>query len=347
MDTDLQPIRHTVQTNCHISDARHAGDYTLCIYLLKMRELYRWEKGYPFNVTLPGGAVGDWLTERERLWASLEDRPFETIPIGERRFDPFDAEAINRALVPRGLVYSAGLGQRARPHFFLGRLERREDHEGFQVLVAAEELARDLAAPPAMAQGRTVYVRRESLRRLIWEKVEEWRWRRQENAMARAMAFYDFDTSVEDALEAMTDSELTSALWHEVGEVLAGERLGDDWNDMLAQLPRSQAELIARAARDHLADCLSTLPALLEGPRRASLHFYFANLSGMRRELFPSLIAGYERWVDGGALEGLERAIVEGERHWHTVAHTLLHRHRARGAEGLADAGALLEESRL
>ena len=41
---DIKQLSDTVQLNCHISDARHAGNYTLCIYLLKMREFYRWEK---------------------------------------------------------------------------------------------------------------------------------------------------------------------------------------------------------------------------------------------------------------------------------------------------------------
>ena len=39
----------TVQHNCHLSDAHHARDYSLCIYLLKMREFYRWEETLPFD----------------------------------------------------------------------------------------------------------------------------------------------------------------------------------------------------------------------------------------------------------------------------------------------------------
>jgi hypothetical protein len=40
---NLGQVVATVQKNCHISDAQYAGDYTLCIFLLKMREFYRWE----------------------------------------------------------------------------------------------------------------------------------------------------------------------------------------------------------------------------------------------------------------------------------------------------------------
>ena len=35
---NLGQLVNTVQKNCHISDARHAGDFTLCIFLLKMME---------------------------------------------------------------------------------------------------------------------------------------------------------------------------------------------------------------------------------------------------------------------------------------------------------------------
>jgi len=50
---ELAPTLAVVRTNCHISDARHATDYTLCIYLLKMREYYRWENDMPFSSSLP------------------------------------------------------------------------------------------------------------------------------------------------------------------------------------------------------------------------------------------------------------------------------------------------------
>ena len=61
----------TVQKNCNISDACHAANYTLCVYLLKMREYFRWENGYSYNDVLPKEDVGNWVQERENLWESL------------------------------------------------------------------------------------------------------------------------------------------------------------------------------------------------------------------------------------------------------------------------------------
>jgi hypothetical protein len=51
-----------VQRNCDIADAQFAGNYSLCTYLLKMREFYRWERGLPFSAALDRQAVGDWVS---------------------------------------------------------------------------------------------------------------------------------------------------------------------------------------------------------------------------------------------------------------------------------------------
>ena len=45
---NLPQLAAVVQRNCDISDARYAGDYGLCTFLLKMREYYRWENELPF-----------------------------------------------------------------------------------------------------------------------------------------------------------------------------------------------------------------------------------------------------------------------------------------------------------
>jgi hypothetical protein len=109
MDDMLQPLRAAVQQNCHISDAAHARGYTLCTYLLKMREYYRWEKGYPFSASLSKGDLGTWLDQREQLWEGLESAAFVPVPIGEREYAPFDSDAVNRALLPQGWFTAAAM----------------------------------------------------------------------------------------------------------------------------------------------------------------------------------------------------------------------------------------------
>jgi len=54
-------LSETVQKNCHISDARYAGNYSMCIFLLKMREYYRWEHGLSLTQEIQRSKVGDWM----------------------------------------------------------------------------------------------------------------------------------------------------------------------------------------------------------------------------------------------------------------------------------------------
>ena len=324
---ETEQLIQTVQRNCHISDARFAGNYTLCIYLLKMREFYRWERARAFGDELSTDDIGDWLTERENLWDKLEQENYAPLQTGNGRYDPFDSTAINHQLLNRGLVYSGGIGHKSKPHFFLARLERARTVDGYQILVSAEEFARDLTSPPAMSQDKTIYMRRESFKRLIWERTEEWRWNQPDNAMAKAIACYDFDNDIETALDQMTDNELEAAILHEIGEIKAGEYL-PGWHDMMTHISFTQAEIMARAVRDHLADMLSTLPALLQQNHTASIHFYFANLTSMRKLIFPSLQSAYEDWLDSKDTGLLNDTIRSGEQHWIDVAQKMLQIHR-------------------
>jgi len=321
---ELMPILSVVRTNCHITDALHATDYTLCVYLLKMREYYRWEHEIPLNAPIPKEALSSWVTGREALWNTLEGKPFASIPLSTRLHDPFDADPVNRVLNRMGYVYSSGLGHNMRPHFFLGTLEQKREYKGYTMYISGKEYARDLAAPPAMNLGRMIFIRRESLRRMLWERIEEWRWNRPANAMQKALECYDFDSAPEEALERMTQRETRSLMLHEIGEAMAGDKLGDGWEDLLFELPHCKAGLMMRAVRDHLADALSTLPGLLDEADPASLHFYFANLASLRKMLYPSLLDGYAHWEQTGDLDRLVQLTEAGRDHWMSLAREIV-----------------------
>lgn len=333
MRADLASLRTVVQRNCDVSDAVHARSYTLCTYLLKMREYFRWEKGYALTAALAGDAVGDWVEQREQLWESLAWQDYACLPLAAHCYDPFDHVSINRALVPQGLVYSGGYGRFGKPHFFLASLLTVEQHRDLTVYISSSEYARDLTAPPAMIQGKHVFVRRESLRRSLWELVEEWRWAKREGPMARVVAYYGVDQHPEAALEHMTDDQVVTAVLHEVGEAMAGERLGTAWDEMLVALSGSNAELVARAVRDHLADCLLTLPTLLEQKEALPIHCYFASLRGLRRQLFPESVRAYQHWMDNGTLAALQSAVQQGSERFECLAKAMLDRHGAHGSD--------------
>ena len=145
-------------------------------------------------------------------------------------------------------------------------------------------------------------------------------------ALARALASWGLDAGDEAGFERMVAAETETLILHELGEARAGGLLGERWEEMLAALSERRAELLARAVRDNLADCLSTLPGLLEREAGASIHFYFSQFDGLRRELFPALTAAYREWRESGAAGALRPAIERGSEHWASVARRLLAR---------------------
>lgn len=346
-DDNLQRSKliERVQHNCHLSDAHYARDYSLCIYLLKMREFYRWEHGIEFGAPLPKGPLGEWLTAREAHWERIEEGELLPLELPHGPLAPFDSEAANLQLTAQGLIYSGGYCG-AKPHFFLAELEASERSEGTTIYICGHELARELTAPPAMSLAGSVFLRRESLRRMIWEKLEEWGWQDPQRAIARAAAFYDFKSDLQAGLDAMTTDELATLLQHELGELEYGQLLGPQWEEMLSALPRSRAEVQLRAVRDHLVDCSRTLPWLLADGRDAALHFYFANFSGMRKAIFPALEQAYQQWVISGNRAALQESCKQGAAHWLQLANSALEIYRRQEACSLPDA-LLLSEPRI
>jgi hypothetical protein len=105
---------------------------------------------------------------------------------------------------------------------------------------------------------------------------------------------------------------------------------------MLEQLDDRRVELVVRAVRDLLADCMVTLPVLLERHAVASLHFWFSNFDGMRRALAPEFLearANRDRAID---VDALREVVVRGREQWNCVGLELLSRWRAGGREAVA-----------
>jgi hypothetical protein len=233
-------------------------------------------------------------------------------------------------------MYSAGLVQGGRPQFFLTELQARErGADGFELWVGQRELARGLYAPPAMTRGKSIFLRRNALKQLMWEKYESWLWSRPDNAMGRAIASYPFMDDVDLALELMAVDEMLVVKAHEVGEYRIGQQLGDAWGSMLMGVLGTPAELMLRAVRDYWADCLETLPLLLSWPAgHPSVHTFVGNLGNMRKSLGPGLLQAYEQWRQGDA-GALQAWAEKGAAHWQVCAEQALELYAA-GGERLA-----------
>ena len=71
-----------------------------------------------------------------------------------------------------------------------------------------------------------------------------------------------------------------------------------------------------RAVRDHYADALSTLPKLMQRQNKAAIHFYVANLSNMRKHLYPKLLQAYRHWQQHQQDELFYDEIAQDQQHW-------------------------------
>jgi len=299
----------------------------MCIFLLKMREFYRWENDIALTAAMPRAEIGDWLVERENTWNQIEETDYQPLELSDQAIDPFDAALINQALVPQGIVYSSGYGLHQKPHFFLGQLEAIEQRGGLTIYISSCEYARDLVAPPAMMRDNTVFIRQESLRRYLWERIEGWQFNKsnRQTPMGRALELYGYNQDqVDTVLDRMTRDETEVVILHELGEAEAGKLLGDNWEEMLATFPSSKVEFMARAARDLLADCLSTLPELIEANNLASLHFHFANMTGLRKHLCPDLYTAYEQWTQDKDIQNLLVQVQKGQVYWEAQCRAVL-----------------------
>ena len=341
---DFPRLVESVQRNCHIADARHAREMTLCNYLLEMREFYRWEQEVPLARALPRQELGSWISEREALWDGLQADALEPLQVGGHSYDAFAVSAINVTLLPQGLVYGGGYGRFGKPHFFLAQLERHEQRQGLRLLVSGCEYARDISAPPASLLDGAVFLRRDALRRWLWEKVEIWGVRKADGALKSALECYGFAADAAQALEHMSEQESETLILHELGEAMAEPLLGPAWRDLMASFTGRRAEILARAVRDNLADCLSTLPRLIERDAVGSIHFYFANFEGARASLFPLLGLAYRRWRDSGSQDALRAACQAGGAHWHDAALRLLRLQQADPAAAERSIAAWLDD---
>lgn len=315
----LETLSQAVQFNCDLSDRDFAADYSICIYLIRMREYYRWAQGLAHDQTLDQGELMDWVSEKEAVWEGLDAQQLMPIEYQGVQYSCFDVAGINRRLHPAGYTYSAGYGPFSKPVFMLAELTEIEVSEDYRLILAGRELARELTAPPAVMRDGEILIRTESVSRMIWDLLEEWQWHKPDNAMAELVKCFDFEGQPLEALQLASEELREVLILHEVGELIAGSQLADNWDEMLADADR-HLQMFARAVRDNLADCLSTLPALISQHNIAGIHFYFASLTPLRKAMFPQLEFAYQRWRRAQRLDGLQAAVICGQDHWQATA---------------------------
>ena len=169
-----------------------------------------------------------------------------------------------------------------------------------------------------------MFLRTDALQLWLAEKIDIWSVHEAEGSLKAALDCYKMQGDKSGLLSRIADQESEVLILHEVGEAMAEPLLGPQWREMLMSFSRRRVIFFSRSVRDNLADCLSTLPELIRRKQTCSIHFYFSNLEGLRRTLFPQLVSAYEHWCASGDLHKLSVAAEAGVAHWLQVAQQLV-----------------------
>ncbi len=314
---DVERLVRQVRHNCDLSDARHAGLYSVCGLALRLRDLYKWEQRLPPWEEHAAAAVLDWIGRREELWESLAEAEFQPLTIGDRDFEPFDTLAINARLAPQGLFYGAGYAHSLKPTFFLARNEERRTLRGRTIWRLGEELARDLLTLPAFVQDDQVVLRTEAARMFVWDEIAYI-----PNSGRAALAFALEaccklpDTQADGIrrhLERILQVQQATYIQHELSELEDQVFARATWRQMLTDFPHTLVELLIRTLKDMLADSGPQGPLRRFAADRdaAALGFYMAFSGGLVPLLFDELKAGFNTFAQQGAWEAMDRAVSE------------------------------------
>jgi hypothetical protein len=328
---NISELQASIQRNCDLIDAEYGQNYGLCIYLLKMRDYYRWQKEIPLHHDLDNDAIHKWIAETEEHWEEISGDSLQDIKINGNLFKPFDSGKINSQLIPEGLIYSGGLGYGGIPLFFLAELESSEKHFDFPVKLAGKELSRGLFGSPAFFLDNTIYVRKETLKHFLWSRFDEWSAIKRDNTMGKALSYYPFETNPQEAIDQISRYELQTLIQHEIGEGLIDKEFGLVWAEMILEFAYSKTEILLRAVRDLVVDCMTTLPFLLNEQRIPSIHMYFAGFSDMRKELYPTLYYAYRNWCVSSDPGELNTLIEKGKTFWLRIGEEVIEQFKTNG----------------
>jgi hypothetical protein len=297
--SDLDELIRRIQRNCDISDARYGGVFSVCGLALRLRDLFKWERGLaPWEEGDPAEVL-NWIGVREEYWETLADCDYAALCMNGRSWEPFDTADVNPVLSALGLYYGAGYARGLKPTFFLAAVEDRREIEGCSVFTLGHEMARDLQTLPALSQGRTILLRRESALRFLWDQISYVApsARRALHAAMHACKITDYrPAALRHDLYKLLGVQEAIHLHHELGEIHETEFRRDLWQEIIAAFPLTRVELLARHVKDLLADtnALGTLRWILRTRSVAGLALYVAFADRVTKALFPELTACLE-----------------------------------------------------
>ncbi len=316
---EVARLARQVLKNCEISDARHAGLYSICGLALRLRDLYKWEKGLQPWEEKDSSEILNWIAAKEQLWEKLAPKKYADISIGGKHYDPFNTAQINAVLEPNGILYGAGYAYSLKPTFFLAAIKNKAQTDGYTVYTLERELARDLLTLPVLSQDNSILLRTDSARLFLWDQIS---FIKKSGRPALRFALENCGLNNEDSqtlqhqLPIILAAQKDNFIYHEIGEMRDSTFDPVIWRELIAAFPHSPIELLARAVKDLLADTTQhgTLSYLVRNRKAAALGFYVAFQDGLIKELFPELREAFRGFTKTRDWRMIEEAVATGYR---------------------------------
>jgi hypothetical protein len=319
---DIDPVQSAfidqVRRNCDISDAQHAGLYSICGLALRLRDLYKWQHGLQPWEEGESDRVLDWIGQKEELWETLSDHDYQQLTIDQKTFSPFDTAAINAALAPYGLVYAAGHAHSLKPSFVLARKQNERIVENIPANLLGDELARDLLTLPALHQDGCILLRQQAARYFLWDQIVYLN-KSGRPVLRKALAFnliaFDLD-EIRSQLDDLLAIQNETYLYHELGEIKDAHFDRVLWQKIIATYAHTPIELLARSLKDLLADTgpYGALAQIVASRQSVGLGLYVAFATGFACTLFPELRPAFDRFCQAQDWQPIIEAVNTGYR---------------------------------
>ena len=314
---ELKSLTGQVLQNCDISDAYHAGLYSICGLALRLRDLYKWEKRLPPWEERDSSEILDWIEAKETRWEAFSENEYKELSLGGKHFDPFDSDGINAVLEPHNLYYGAGYAHSLKPTFILAEVDSKTCSNGYSIYTLGRELARDLLTIPAMSQNERILLRQESANLFLWDKLFYIKksGRPALHLALEHLGISDRDpTALRQHLAEIFAAVKDTYIYHELGEIQDKTFDRQTWREMVAAFPFSPAEFIARALKDLLADTneYGTLHYIIQQRQTAGLAFYVAFSDGLAKEFFPEISLAFQKFAGAEDWGIIEQAVAQG-----------------------------------
>lgn len=309
----MHQLKNGIRFNCDVTDAKHAGIYSVCGLVMRLRDLYKWEHRLPpWQEDAPESVLA-WIGDKETLWETLMESEFRALSLNGKRFDAFDAADINPLIRPLNLFYGAGYAQSLKPTFFLADIEDTLSIEDMTVRILGKEHARDLLTLPAFSQDGEVVLRTEAGRMYLWDQILYLG-----NTGRRAFEFAIRKSGLKDSdpdtlqrhFDVIWEIQRNIYIRHELGEMEDTLFDRDIWQAMLVAYPHTAVELYIRTLKDLLADTSEngTLADLIRHRNAAGLGLYMAFGNGITRMLTQPLICAFDTFINASGWDGIVAA---------------------------------------